>query len=476
MDGNRGAKGSIKDRLINILYKIRYGKKSKKANETKKIDNLTKKQNYIRNLEEFKVKDDINVLPKNDKKILDDVKLNENNYKEVIKTDKIKKVGIDDSQLKSDSSDIKKENIVDNKVNTDKVNLEVEFKKTRTEIIILKTVEDFVNNTKSSLKEIKNEISDIKKCANNKNQDINELNERYNKLQKKIEEIKDKYYSIKDKYDLSELNILNDIELAKNICNYKTMASLDEVENIIDTCKNKIEEIKEVEIVVKEEKDTKEDIKNLENDQNKVKIKFNFNKDDINTIKSVENDISYELNKQKEIVDDMYDKASYYEKQISKKLEIIGHKKILSSLIKIAGGILTLPLTGVNLFGISMGSTMINKALKEMNKSLETREKIVINYKYEDISKQINGVKDKLEYTNLVLCDSLNEIKKLKDNFNNIFKNYNEVLPEFIETLKSVNSLEEKLLNQQSKLNKMNEKLDIENELNQQKLEIVKKR
>ena len=172
----------------------------------------------------------------------------------------------------------------------------------------------------------------------------------------------------------------------------------------------------------------------------------------------------------------MYDKASYYEKQISKKLEIIGHKKILSSLIKIAGGILTLPLTGVNLFGISMGSTMINKALKEMNKSLETREKIVINYKYEDISKQINGVKDKLEYTNLVLCDSLNEIKKLKDNFNNIFKNYNEVLPEFIETLKSVNSLEEKLLNQQSKLNKMNEKLDIENELNQQKLEIVKKR
>ena len=123
-----------------------------------------------------------------------------------------------------------------------------------------------------------------------------------------------------------------------------------------------------------------------------------------------------------------------------------------------------------------MGSTMINKALKEMNKSLETREKIVINYKYEDISKQINGVKDKLEYTNLVLCDSLNEIKKLKDNFNNIFKNYNEVLPEFIETLKSVNSLEEKLLNQQSKLNKMNEKLDIENELNQQKLEIVKKR
>ena len=33
MDGNRGAKGSIKDRLISMLYRIRYAKKVKKEDE-----------------------------------------------------------------------------------------------------------------------------------------------------------------------------------------------------------------------------------------------------------------------------------------------------------------------------------------------------------------------------------------------------------------------------------------------------------
>ena len=178
---------------------------------------------------------------------------------------------------------------------------------------------------------------------------------------------------------------------------------------------------------------------------------------------------------QQKIVDDMYEKASYYEKKISKKIETVGHRKILSSLFRIAGGILTIPFTGKNLFGIALGSTMINKGLKEMNKSLETREKIVIDYKYEDISKQINDVKDKIEYINLILSDSLNQISKLRDNFNNEFKEYNNILPEYSSVLESINSLENKLKEQQYKMNNVDKKLEAEKEINKQKLKIVGK-
>ena len=109
-----------------------------------------------------------------------------------------------------------------------------------------------------------------------------------------------------------------------------------------------------------------------------------------------------------------------------------------------------------------------------MNRSLETRERIVINYKYEDISKQISEVKDKIEYINLVLSDSLNQISRLKENFNNIFKNYDDILPEYSLMFETINALENKLKIQQYKLNKMDKKLENENEINKQKLKKVK--
>ena len=171
----------------------------------------------------------------------------------------------------------------------------------------------------------------------------------------------------------------------------------------------------------------------------------------------------------------MYEKASFFEKEVSKKIEIIGKRDILGSVLRIAGGILTLPFTGKQLFGISLGSTLINKALKEMNKSLEKKEKIVINYKYEDISKQIEEVKDKVEYTHLILSDSLYEIKKLKDNFKYTYSEYDNILPEYRSMLVRLETLESKILKQQEKLLKMDKKLDKEKEINKQKLKKIEK-
>ena len=136
---------------------------------------------------------------------------------------------------------------------------------------------------------------------------------------------------------------------------------------------------------------------------------------------------------------------------------------------------LTLPFTGMNIFGIALGSTMINKGLKEMNRKLETREKLVIDYKYEDISSQIEQVKDKVEYTNLILSDSLNEIKKLKENFKNEYSGYDNILPYYTNTLDKLNSLEENLKKQQQKLLGVNKKLKIESEMNKQKLKRIGK-
>ena len=75
----------------------------------------------------------------------------------------------------------------------------------------------------------------------------------------------------------------------------------------------------------------------------------------------------------------------------------------------------------------------------------------------------------------MILSDSLNQISKLRDNFNNEFKEYNNVLPEYFLMLESINSLENKLKEQQYKMNNVDKKLETEKEINKQKLKIVGK-
>ena len=61
MDGNRGAKGSIKDRLISLLYRIRYAKKIKKEEEYE-IAKKEKQVEYLKKLLEVQEKDNVDIL------------------------------------------------------------------------------------------------------------------------------------------------------------------------------------------------------------------------------------------------------------------------------------------------------------------------------------------------------------------------------------------------------------------------------
>ena len=455
----RGAKGSIKDRLISMLYRYRY-KKKKLKEEDYKVPNKEKQVKYLNQLQDFKEREDISILDNTDKKRLDDVKFNANF-----------KVGIDDTSVNIELSSI--ENKTDEL--TDKVNIKKEIKKTKDEVVILKEVNNFIKKSIDAIEEIKTDVEELKQESKIKNKDTKSTEEKYAKLKKKIENLKTQYDTIKDKYDLSEFSIIQSIKLMDAIDDYKSLASLNELDMMLNVCKKEINKIKSITIINESKKQIGSNIESVKEEQKSVKIKFNKSKEDINRLDSIEKDILYEIKYQEEVVNDMYDKASYYEKEISKKIETIGHRKILSSLFRIAGGILTIPFTGKNLFGVALGSTMINKGLKEMNRKLETKEKIEVNYKYEDISKKISEVKDKVEYINLVLSDSLNEIKKLKENYNNIFKNYDNILPEYKSVLESINALESKLIENQKKLNNMDKKLDKEKDLNKQKLKIVEK-
>ena len=457
MSGNRGAKGSIKDRLISMLYRMRYKKKELKENDYT-VQKKEQQINYLNNLNNFKEKENINILDSREQKELDNIKFDAN-FKVDADNDKI--------NLKLDSIEYKSGRLP----NTD--DLKQETKKAKEEIIILKEVNKFVKKSLDNIDDIKITVKELKEESKDKNKDITKIEEKYVVLKNQIEKLNNQFNCIKNKYDLSEFSILESIKLINSIDNYKSLAALNDIDMLLNVCKKEINKIKSITVVYEKQKKVGTDIKEIKEDQQSVKIKFIKSKEQVEVIDSLKSTIEFEIKNQRDIVDSMYEKASYFEKVIDKQIEVIGHKKIFSSLLRIAGGILTIPFTGKNLFGVALGSTMINKGLKELNKKLETREKITINYKYEDISEQISEVKDKLTYTNLILSDSLNEVKKLKNNFSEVFKNYDNILPEYKSALDKINELESRLQEQQFKLLNIDKKLEVEKEINKQKLKKI---
>ena len=292
------------------------------------------------------------------------------------------------------------------------------------------------------------------------------------KLREKVEKLKKQYDAVKEKYDLSEFSILESIKLMDNIKDYKNRASLNEMDMMVKVCKKEINKIQNITIEYKETQKVGDNIDKIKNDQKDIKIKFHKNEKDINKIIINEEEINDKIKTQEEIIEEMYKEASYFEKITRREMQYTGFGKLLSSVLRIAGGILTLPFSGSRIFGVALGNTMINRGLKTLNSGLDVESKTIVDYKYTDIAHKISEVKDKVEYTNLIINDNLNEIEKLKCNFAK-YKEYNNVLPNYEKMLRKIEVLEENLKLQQRKISSMDKKLDEEKKMNAKKMQKV---
>ena len=456
MNGNRGAKGSVKDRLISMLYRMRYKKKELKESEYT-LESKKRQAEYLKTLKQFSYSNDTDILSDEDKKTLNDVKFKAY-FKEELS-----------GEFRLESIENISNNLPQN------IDLDNEQDKTKDEIVILEEVKTFINKSLDNINDINGSIDVIRKSSKEKNQNTEQLEKEYEELRKKVKRLKEQFDVAQQKYDLSDFSIIESIKLISGIEDYKSLASLNEMEMLLKVCKKEISKIDGITISYDATIKVGSDIDLLNQEQKQVKIKFNKEKEKLRQINSIEDDVKKELEYQKNVIDEMYAKASFFEKEVRTEIEYSGYGKILASVARIAGGILTIPFTGLKLFGISLGATMVNKGLKQLNKGLDKNEKIVIDYNYEDLSSKILGVKDKLEYTSLVLSDSLNEIEKLKSNLKGYFSEFDVILPEYSQMLKKVEEIEKSILLQQDKLSKMDKKLSEEEKMNEEKMQKVKK-
>lgn len=483
MDGNRGAKGSIKDRLISLLYRIRYLKiiKSKYTIEEKK-----KQKKYLEDLKRFREVSNYNILDLEDIDILDNIKITG-----IYKVEDKDSYKLSNSKLYENKSlDVTNKSIIyynqsksinlesltlDSKITKEVLDFDKEESKIKDEIIIIKEITKFVDNTKKELSEIENKIDFLSDKVKIDNVDNSLYEKEYIELQNKVRKLKDEYDSIKEKYDLSEFKIFKSITLINAISDYKKKSSLNEMKMLVNVCKTEINKIKKIEISYKKTNKIKTDIEKVNNTQTNVKIKFTLEKKYLEELQRKNEKIKeiLELNQKKVL--ELLNKASYIE--VTKKIEssYTSFGKVINGMMKFIGGVITIPLSFKNIFGIALGSTLINRGLKSINKGLELKQKIVYNYDYEDISKKVMQVEDKVNYTSSIINDSLSEISKMKDNIKNTYSKYSIILDEYNPVFNNINKLEKILIRQKEQINNLNKNIKKEKELNDVKMQKIKK-
>lgn len=493
MNGSRGAKGSINDRLISMMYRNRYMKlKLKKEQYTK--DKLIKELEYLKKMQYFDINHGTYTLDYHDELFIQNT-LNNISVKAygISKNDSIMdevnektSASADDNfatlhDLSDTVANIEPYDIefdvvsaIDSKASKSTIDQKQTIRKVNDEIVIIDEISKFVKNSSEIIFDISNclnillqEIPD-----NLTNEELQEVKLRIDKVNHLIFELKEQYNIMSTKYDFEDYGILNNIKLLDAIENYKSLASIDELETIVLATKEELTELSSIEIIDEENKILLSNYYNHEEQVQKDNQRLANDKSKVNGINELEQLITREAREQQYILERINKSLYEFDTEIVKTTYRINHtQNLFGSFLRIAAGILTAPFSDKQILGVMLGTHLIDNGLRDLRESItpEYKEQIEEKRKYRDLEKEIFDSKNYIRGTNLLLADSLEQLSLLEEEFKYRFKNYVNTVPEYKETIAKINELKIKLTVKKMQLEVMDRDLDRQHEINKEK-------
>lgn len=528
----RGAKGSLKDRIISILFRRRY-EKFRLQREFYTKDNIDKKISYIKTIKDFDI-DKMNKLDNEDKQVISkldfvipvfpinqkkidiyvpdvkDDKINTNEVvnsnepsKEIQELHKLSEVianyepvyEIDGREIEVDPDtevfdfdkydyyeyeDIKRGIDIKDTKEEDKeiVDIEKEEEISEDEKVIVEEIEKFIDESREIISEIKEEVEVIQDEVEKPYtlEQATLLEQKSDSVRHKIDDLKNKYDTIKEKYDFSEFAIIDSLEFMEAVDDYTDRAKLDTIEVMINVCKNEIDKIEGIVILKDQSVKVVTDIEDKKEEIVDRTIAFEKNKSETKKQERVEDQIAIELVEQRKILDDIKSRIEKVEIINIPEVRITGYGRMFASLLRVAAGIITVPLSNRRIFGIAMGASLINRGLRGLRQGLTVEQRTETVIKYEDLEREIINCKDKLEYTNLMLIDSIEQVDKLKVEFHDKFEKYVYLIPEYKDAMNKLDNLKKKLEQKHIELKTIDKDLDLQRKRNNEKIKRLEKK
>lgn len=506
MNGSRGAKGSVNDRVISMLYRKRYFEYMKKLQSYNKADRQKQKE-YLEKIKVFDIDTGMPSLDPEDKDVLqqafkplENITILKGHTSPEVSVPNVTTTStLTDEQIDSlinigtkiEEYDPQKENydldnydyyeILSTKTGLSSVapdeiiDVEREIEKKDDEIVIIEEVTEFIDESKELLSEIKFSLNDIKESLQEQYtiDQLQALDEKYQVVRTKILELKSKYLVISEKYNFEDFQILDNIKLLEAVEDYKDKASLEELEMLVEVCKNEVDEIDGILIEEKKRIGIDSEFNQREKEIKNRDIAFDNTKSQTIHYTELEKIIGTEARKQQEMIKEIDERMSKVKTEVERTTEYVYHTgKMFSSFLKITAGILTAPFSGINIFGIMIGTRLINRGLKDLRKSIVPTEveKTKVVEKFENVEREILNTKDSVATTFKLIDDSLSQVESIKEDFKTRFSPYSLYIPEYSKVYNMLETLEQNLNTKKEQIKRMQKTLDRQYEKNKQKV------
>jgi len=507
MNGGRGAKGSINDRLMTMMYRNRY-KKLELQKEAYRKPNKIKEKEFLKSIEGFDI-DNIHLIypamELEEQRAIENVLNPNSNIPDINPTgrgtkqlNEIKTISGDNSleQLHALSGkfidvDIATEVFDFNKYDYYEIiskytgigeltagnfiDPKTEIAKVDDEVVIVEELTKFISDSKIILTEVKSEIDEIKAMVDKQatQEQIVALEEKYLKLKAKIDQLKQQYDVIKEKYDFEGFEILSSIKMMSAIDDYKGKASLDELETLVDVCKDEINEIDSVLIVEKKSVGVATNIVEQKQEIQSREAKFMENKRGVLYLDDLEKKIAIEAKEQKEIIKELEKKLAQFTTDVEMVRHVTYHTgKVFGSFLRIAAGILTVPFSGRRVFGTMLGLHLINRGVHGLRDSItpQVTTTTEVVHRYADVEREIINSQDHVKTTKYLIMDSIDQINKFDDEFKEKFRQYADLIPEYRQVERQIDELKSKLNRKKIEISIMSKDLERQYEVNKVKV------
>lgn len=315
-----------------------------------------------------------------------------------------------------------------------------------------------INHDEKTLNECKKNIAEVRKILD------------------KIDSLKKKYDYLKDNYDFEYLLEVGNEEIIDKITELRDRVNGNEIKTVVTDYKlldvykylyTKVEDIKEKTTKIEEAKQKQEEnLKERDIDFEKLKYKvFDINK--------INDSYASFVSKQNSFLNDLSDSILKIDSHEVVNYEIKGFGKYLTSSFKCLGLIMLNPLKG--LFPSIVTQTILARNMvHNLHNSLSWEEKRKTVYEAIDYSTSINYAISNLSYTSSALDSTLDDLAKLKMEYNNKFREYQGDFLEYHDVINKITALQESLINNKIKLEIMKNRMKQYELQNENKLRLVR--
>lgn len=316
-----------------------------------------------------------------------------------------------------------------------------------------------INNNDDYLLECEENVKEIKKMIS------------------KVKSLKEKYDYLKDNFDFEYLLGLDDRLLADKILELKEMYSSDQISDMVkeykiyDEYKYLYDKIDKLEVEAnKYEKYKEQKVVELKNRGIDFE-KFKENVVDVDKIN--ESYVSF-VKKQQKFLDELDEKIANIDSYEEIEYRLKGFNKLLGNSFKYMGLLLLSPFKGLLPY-IATETLITKNNLKNLYNNLEWEENKKMKYTAIDYSNSIKFAINNVNDVSKLVDTTLTDIVKLKAEFNKKFQEHCYKYPEYQETIKKLNKIENMIVGNKVKLNVTIEKLKQREKINENKMIRVKK-